>query len=481
LDDRTALAVAVIVVLTALVHLAIPLPADVAWLSAVNEQILDGRRLYADILESNPPMGVWLYWLPVALERLTGIAAEPFIVLETLGAGLLSLWLAGAILRSGGADTQLRLPLFAAVAAALLVPVDNFAQREHFVLFALLPSLALAVRRAGQAHLPAWAIGATGLSMALAVAVKPQYALVALMLAASVAFIRRSWRPLLAREHLLAAGLLGLYALLILTAAPAFWSEILPAAGRLYVPLRLTPLDLMTQPQIVLVLVAAVAATIARREATRPPMPLVWVAILGCLLVYLIQGKGWSYHALPALVLALLATIELTLRQRHGSLAHTALLGMTGLAVVAPMVIWLVAAIQPEPLLAALAPFGRGRSLAVISADIGIANPAHRLAGDRLVDSAPMLWEATGSIVLQRHASPADLPWLKAYEDADRRALAGDLERASPDLILADTGGFNWLDWARREPRIAIALEHYALATTVETHGTTVEILRRTH
>ena len=469
-----------IVVLTALVHLAIPLPADVAWLTAVNEQILDGRRLYAEILESNPPMGVWLYLLPVALERLTGVAAEPFIVLETLCAGLLSLWLTGAIL--GRAGTDLRMPVFAAVAATLLVPVDNFAQREHFVLFALLPPMALAIRRAGpNRRLPAWAVGVGGASIALAVAVKPQYALVAVLLAASVAIVRRSWRPLLAPEHLLAAGLLGIYAVLILFEAPAFWSEILPAAGQLYVPLRLAPLDLMSQPQVVLILVAIVAATIGHREATRPPLPLIWAAILGCLLVFFVQGKGWSYHALPALVLALLATIELILRQRRGSLAHTALLGVTGLAVVAPMVIWLVAAIQPEPLLAALGQFGRGRSLAVISADIGIANPAHRLAGDRLADSAPMLWEATGSIVLQRHASPADMPWLKAYEDADRRTLAGDLERTSPDLILADTGGFNWLDWAKRERRIAIVLEHYTVATTVETHGTTVEILRRTH
>src|SRR6185312_4972006 len=232
LSDTAALGLAAIVVATVLLHLAIPLPSDVSWLISVNSRLLDGRHLYAEILETNPPMAVWLYALPAALERLTGIAAESWTILETIAGALLALWLGACIV---GTET-LRLPLAVSAGVLLLLPVDSFAQREHFVLFGLLPWLALAWRRYESQPFQRWAPVVAGIGLALALAIKPHFALAVLAVAVLVSAHRRNWRLLLATEHWICGGLLILYGLVIVVAYPAFLTAVLPAASLLYLP-----------------------------------------------------------------------------------------------------------------------------------------------------------------------------------------------------------------------------------------------------
>jgi hypothetical protein len=48
---------------------------DVSWLITVAEKVLDGGRLYVDIIETNPPASILLYLPFVALAR--GFAPPP--------------------------------------------------------------------------------------------------------------------------------------------------------------------------------------------------------------------------------------------------------------------------------------------------------------------------------------------------------------------------------------------------------------------
>ena len=464
-----AAALAIVVVTTVLVHLAIPLPSDVAWLLSVNERLFDGQHLYADILETNPPRAVGRYALPIGLERLTGLAAENYVILETIGTGLLSLWLSARTLG------RLTLPIAIAAAVILLLPIDSFAQREHFALFGLLPWLALAMRRYDGDRPRGWAIVAAGIGLAIALAIKPHFAIVIVMVALLGAWRSRSWRPIFAAEHWLAAILLALYGVLIAIAYPDFLSVVLPAASQIYVPLRMDTLALLLQPHALLVYLALLlAATLYRRTATTDAMPVVLVATLGCLIVYLVQGKGWAYHLLPGTSLAVLAIATLGFARRQITVP-----ALIGLLAAIPGLLWLVTSLaRPEPLLA-LQSYGRGLSIALISSDIGLANPVHRQLGDRLVNSEPMLWRATGAIVLARTARADERPALAAYEAADRDRLTADLTRFRPDLVLADTKGFDWLAWARLDPRIAAILDGYTGDAVIPTHGTEITVLRR--
>src|ERR1700729_2521834 len=82
--DRTQLSpwllIALVFVAAIGLRLVVPLNTDVAWLLTVGERVLDGQRLYSDIVEINPPMAV-LSMLPgIALARALGV--EPQVVID---------------------------------------------------------------------------------------------------------------------------------------------------------------------------------------------------------------------------------------------------------------------------------------------------------------------------------------------------------------------------------------------------------------
>lgn len=466
---------AVVAVATVWLHLLLPVPSDVGWLLSVNEKLLAGQRLYAEVLETNPPMAVWLYWTPVLLEHLTGARAEGFAVIETVGAGLLSLGLARAIL---GDRPLAGVPIAAAAAVVLLLPLDAFAQREHFVLFGLMPWLASAIRRdAGARPGTSWSIVA-GCGLAVALAIKPHFAIVAGLVALAAVVRRRSLRPALALENWIAAGLLLAYGAVILIVYPDFADSVLPAASVLYVPLRMDTGVLLLQPHAVLVYLALLlAAAMYRGVLARDEMPLLLTAIVGCLLVYLVQGKGWGYHLLPGTSLAVLLVVGLA-RATRGVGGRWAAAAFVVLCAAAPATWAATMLLRPEPLLA-LARYGSGRTVELISSDIGLGSPVVRQLGDTLSNSSPMLWRATGAINLTGHAASNEAAAvLKGYEAEDYRLLAKDLA-TRPDLVLADTQGYDWLAWARRDAAVAHMLESYSPDGAIGTHGTTVIVLKR--
>src|SRR6266516_6645712 len=49
---------------------------DVSWLLTVGERVLDGQRLYVDVLETNPPMAVLVYMPGIVIARALGLPVE---------------------------------------------------------------------------------------------------------------------------------------------------------------------------------------------------------------------------------------------------------------------------------------------------------------------------------------------------------------------------------------------------------------------
>ena len=98
---------------------------DVSWLLTVGERVLDGRRLYIDVVETNPPMAVLVYIPGIAISRVLGLPAE--IVTDSLmfAAIFISLATVARILRKSsvldGAQGRLLAPVAFAVLA--IVPM----------------------------------------------------------------------------------------------------------------------------------------------------------------------------------------------------------------------------------------------------------------------------------------------------------------------------------------------------------------------
>lgn len=98
-------AIAVMIILTLVREVAffpildmLPNP-DSSWLLHAAQRVADGQRLYVDIMETNPPLIVWLNLLPVWVAGLFGIS--PFLVFPFLVTllNIGSLWLVAGEMR----------------------------------------------------------------------------------------------------------------------------------------------------------------------------------------------------------------------------------------------------------------------------------------------------------------------------------------------------------------------------------------------
>jgi len=249
--------------------LLIPIGHDQIWTLWIGRQLLGGAQLYRDIIEVNPPLWFWMAVPQAAI----GIPS-PFAITGFCAAAIaLSLWLI---------PPCYRLPSLAAFA---LLPLLDFGQREHFTLIATAPYVFLiAARATGQTVRHPLIIGVFA---AFGFALKPHFALVPIVLELLI-WSERRLRP----ETLAIAACAILYAAAVVLFAPEYLTET--------VPMLLETYGQIQGPSILpFVLILFAVGGLALLRPSRTALMLLCAA-LAYLLAMILQGKGWSYHSVPA-------------------------------------------------------------------------------------------------------------------------------------------------------------------------------------
>jgi hypothetical protein len=287
-----------------------PLKDDIAWLLYVARRWIAGRELYVDVVEVNPPLIVWISAIPIWIAGALGIDAQftaiPLFVIAVLACA----WWTASLLRGSGRLFDDRLPVFATVGTVLLVvPAGDLGQREHLLVAAILPYLALFARSLGGDRIDRHDALIAGALAGLGCALKPRYAGVFVVLEALA--LLRGLRPL--RVMPIAAGATMLaYAGLVALLCPQYLRRAVPLALALYgatdVPLRHLLADSLR-----LMLGQAVALLLWWNRRRRAPegdlmLTLVVFAITSTVICFM-DGKDWFYHRLPATVATVLALL----------------------------------------------------------------------------------------------------------------------------------------------------------------------------
>ena len=201
------LLIGVVFAIAILLRQVVPLNTDVSWLLVIGERMLDGQRLYRDIIEINPPMAPFAYLPGVALARVLGVDPRHVIDAQLLLLAAASLFTVSRILRLSPATAPLRPGAFAVWAAAIvtILPMNVFAQREHIAMLTFLPALAVYALRSNREPLPLWAILIAGMGAGITLAFKPFFTVPAALCILFAAIRSRSWRVLFAPENIIAA------------------------------------------------------------------------------------------------------------------------------------------------------------------------------------------------------------------------------------------------------------------------------------
>jgi hypothetical protein len=482
-----------------------PPDPDNAFLLYAAGRVLDGAKLYVDVVEINPPLIVAFNFPPILLARLAGVSE---LLVFRLGVACLlglSVLASQVGLRAifWGTDSGLRTSLTILITFVLfLLPGEVFSEREHLMLALVMPYLFVVVARRMDRPIPSLHAHVIGILAGFGFALKPQFVVLWLALGLWLATSRRTW-PKLHPETGWVGVVLVVYALAVLGLTP----EYLEVVGRLGGPylsfLRNSPImTLLFGEGARLPLVTLLAYVALRKRCPRPSLITgLAVAVLGLLIVATIQGKGWSYHFYPAsaISLILLGLMVATVARPLTSLAPQ-VYGVVSYGLVAAILLGSAATstwkvldpkgqmVEPYPGFWQLADLVRdraeGQTVLALSYNMRSAWPLVPYAGAESSLPFPSLWlfwvlyadQLQGPEPLAYRPAGTEPPLERYFKDA----VLSDMEQGKPRLLVVlgsardapgnDARRLDYLAYFSQEPRFARQLSFYRYVTTLGQH-----------
>jgi hypothetical protein len=438
-----------------------PLRDDVAWLLYIADRWLDGQRPYVGLLETNPPTIIWISTLPAALARALGLPT--LLVAPPVFAGLVlgCAWWAADILRRRGVLED-RLITFAVLGVVLLgLPAGDFGQREHLLVAAALPYLALRAGSfgAGRPARTGSVEGAlAGALVGICCAMKPSYALAFGLVEGAV--VLRGARPLYGAVLGAAATGVALAGAAFLL-HPEYFSEAVPLVLAFYWVGDPGFVDVIRASAVLLSCLAAawLLWLVRGRTGVADRGGVAWVLLVfaaGATLAYLLQGKGWFYQRVPAVVATALALLAMAaaavqaaarpLRSGRAALAPKVVATVAAAALLALGFLSAVqfaqrikVAIAPERTLEArLAGLIRAegaRSYVAFSRTLGLGFPVVNETGVVWASRFVSTWALYGEHLRTERAGPGTVA---ATAPVAGRWMVEDFLAVCPELVVVD-------------------------------------------
>lgn len=287
---------------------------DVAWFIYVANQLLHGKTLYADILEVNPPLGMWMIvpivWIAEKLHVDAVIAVDATLLMMS---GV-ALWFCNRMMRFFEVMTfQTRWLIIAILAFIILFfPAIYFAEREHFMLLLFLPWLFLRAIPNASSQTSFFERIFIGIMAGAAICIKPQSIFAPLLVELFVFSRNRNLLSFVSVENVSATLFAFFYGVSILLFAPKFLIEMLTLGSKAYVPFYGYPLYVIvfyarwTIPAVIVAYV--IRNRLAMLKADTRFVDCLLAAALGFTLSYFVQMKGFGYQIVPADILASFAS-----------------------------------------------------------------------------------------------------------------------------------------------------------------------------
>jgi len=472
------LVAAVVLVLALVLRWVIPFNVDVSWWLIVGERVLDGQRLYVDILETNPPMAGVVYFVAVVIAR--AIHVRPEVVTDALVFALIALSLGTTwrMLRTRPAAAPLTVW---ALALLTILPMYDFGQREHLALIALLPALAVYVLRADREKVSLAAVLIAGVSAAVTMSFKPYFALAVGACILAAALHARQWRVLFAGENWLAAALVAAYGAWLVVAFPDYFTLIYPMVRDVYLLLTAPYVALLVSGAMTLSIACALAVLALQRGRKLDAVLVVLLAAgFGFAVAFVVQRKGWGYHAYPMVALPLMALgYAIATMDRQASRWRTWRFGASAIAamIFANACVWFNASVDVRDIEAAVARLGPHPKILMLSGAATLGHPMVRDLEGTWVSrqEALLIREIVRRARINTTFDAATSAQLDAHVARERDGLVEDFRKLPPDVILVDNRDSDWSAWAQGDPELSALLKPYVLTQTIRG----VDILRR--
>jgi hypothetical protein len=287
-----------------------PLNNDVSWYLYVGQALLAGKRLYVDIIETNPPLVCYLSEIPNILARFFGLSVKAaWVALTTafvMGLCAFYPYVLGRRRELQNEATLVLLFLWTSCLACWFA--FDFGQRDHLAYVASVAVMGLFYSRITAARRRPLVYVAIALVCGLPLAFKPFF-LLPWFLCLIYETARLGWRKVAGFPETWIVPLLSLVqVLLILFVDPEFLSVARTITALYSVYNTASFGTLLLHPFVLSALAGTVLVFLYRPgEDFRVPIRLAGYSAAGWIISGLVQRKGWHYHLLPGVAAATFA------------------------------------------------------------------------------------------------------------------------------------------------------------------------------
>ena len=293
--------------------------SNVAWLSICAERLLSGGNMLHDCYDTNPPLSILIYmpFFMLAKSLAIEIYSAMFVSICALIA-LCTLATNSVTQKFNQLSACSRHGLILAyICSITIIPTVYFAERDHFIAIMVLPFILVQLALTYKINIPKAAQYFILTLGSIAFLLKPHYGLIPLaMVIHRIILQRRTWIIKdLDMQFLITAT--TLYTLLIFVTFQDFVNIILPDVWLHYLPLVDSANTYQKAVSLSLLIIILVPSLFYLNKSVREVAVPIFISSALCLLVFIVQMKGFTYHRLPlfGVLLPLITLLSFTLIQ----------------------------------------------------------------------------------------------------------------------------------------------------------------------
>ncbi len=286
------------------------LNSDVALLLHETRLFMMGGNYVTDFFETNPPMIFYLYSPAQVIHFLFSLnidtAVHGYIILLALLSVVCCYHLINRIIKKEDSLVAYSF-LYTLLFVLFFMPAVEFGQREHLFLIIMIPYLLAAVCAAmNQKINPVFAF-LLGAMMGIGVGLKPYFLLPLIFMEVYLILIKRRFWGWVRVESLVCASVLVIYLISILLWQMNYIKVLLPLINHLYFSsIQETWTDIFLRPTVYFCLTVVGFYFFQSKKKYRELLTMLWVALVGMILAFIMARAAWFYHVIPAMGLACL-------------------------------------------------------------------------------------------------------------------------------------------------------------------------------
>ncbi|EKD91783.1 MAG: putative membrane spanning protein, partial [uncultured bacterium] len=272
---------------------------DVSWQMHLARSVLNGGNYIKDFFEINPPLSIFLYMPEIFIEKILFVShiigLRIYMFLCATGSLLICYVLIKKLFVQY--DTKIAfIFLLSLIFIDLILPLNEFGQRENLLVILTMPYFLLAACRVNKIKINLFFAIFIGLLAALGFGLKPFFLIAFILVEGYVAFktnIKNMFRP----ENMGIVLFLLLYFFVILLFFTSYLTVVTPVALRFYYQLFSKPIKicLLLLPVYFCFFTFIFYYIQHKKNAYDALSSVLALALLGFFIAYLIQRIPWYY------------------------------------------------------------------------------------------------------------------------------------------------------------------------------------------